>query len=67
MVYANQNDIDRCKKIVKEEKVKKNKDLKTISLEKVTIDIMNISYSKGGNYSDEMIRSFSKVYINEFL
>lgn len=40
---------------------------KTISLEEVKLDIMNISYSKGGDYSDEMIRSFAMVYIDEFL
>ena len=67
MVYETSNDMDRCKKIVKEELIKKNKDLKTISLEEVTIDIMNISYSKGGDYSEVVIRSFAKVYIDEFL
>ncbi len=40
---------------------------KTISLEEVKLDIMNLSYSKGGDYSDEMIRSFAMVYIDEFL
>lgn len=44
MVYVDKNDIERCKKIVKEEILKKNKELNGISLEEITIDIMNISY-----------------------
>lgn len=67
MVYVDKNDIERCKKIVKEEILKKNKELNGISLEEITIDIMNISYSKGGDYSEDIIRSFAMVYIDEFL
>ena len=37
------------------------------SLDKITIEIMNISYSKGGDYSEDIIRSFAMVYIDEFL
>ncbi len=67
MVYADLNDIERCKKIIKEELLKKNKILNHISLDEITIKIMNISYSKGGDYSEEIIRSFAKVYIDKFL
>ncbi len=67
MVYADSNVIERCKKIVKEELLKKNKNLNNISLDKITIEIMNISYSKGGDYSEDIIRSFAMVYIDEFL
>ena len=44
----------------------KNKHLNTISLDEITIEIMNISYSKGGDYSEDIIRSFAMVYIDEF-
>ena len=67
MVYANSNDIERCKKIIKEELLKKNKILNHASLDEITIEIMNISYSKGGDYSEEIIRSFATVYIDELL
>lgn len=67
MVYADSNDIERCKKIIKDELLKKNKNLNNISLDKITIEIMNISYSKGGDYSEDIIRSFAMVYIDEFL
>ena len=67
MVYADSNAIERCKKIIKDELLKKNKNLNNISLDKITIEIMNISYSKGGDYSEDIIRSFAMVYIDEFL
>ncbi len=67
MVYADSNVIERCKKIIKDELLKKNKNLNNISLDKITIEIMNISYSKGGDYSEDIIRSFAMVYIDEFL
>ena len=67
MVYADSNDIERCKIIIKEELLKKNKILSHTSLDEITIEIMNISYSKGGDYSEEIIRSFATVYIDELL
>ena len=44
-----------------------NKILDDTSLDKVTTEIMNISYSKGGDYSEEVIRKFAIVYIDVFL
>ena len=32
---------------------------------KITKDIMNISYSKGGDYSDMIIQRYAETYIEE--
>ena len=67
MYYANSDDIAKCKEIVREELRKANKEMDDAFLGKVTSDIMNISYSKGGDYSEEIIRSFAMLYIDRFL
>lgn len=36
-------------------------------LDRITEDIMNISYSKGGDYSSEIIRRFAKGYFEKGL
>ncbi|MCR4687696.1 MAG: hypothetical protein K5659_09005 [Lachnospiraceae bacterium] len=59
--------IKRCKNVIEEELLKNNKILDDTSLDKVTTEIMNISYSKGGDYSEEVIRKFAIVYIDVFL
>ncbi|MCK4260868.1 MAG: hypothetical protein KAX49_17960 [Halanaerobiales bacterium] len=42
-----------------------NVNLENDIVEKVTIDIMNISYLKGGDYSNQVIRSFAETYIQQ--
>jgi len=64
MLYANQKDIERCKIIVIDELSKQNIKLEDDVVDKITVDIMNISYSKGGDYSNKIIRRFAEVYIN---
>ena len=64
MIFANESDINRCKIIVEELLKKAGVAINSKLLESVTMDIMNISYSKGGDYSDEIIKSFAEVYIS---
>lgn len=65
MLYASDDDIVRCTEIVKKELMKKNVDFNDDILKKITLDIMGISYSKGGDYSDSIIHSYAKIYIEE--
>ena len=65
MIFADQKDILRCTKIIRDELNKKNINVDEKILNKITVDIMNISYSKGGDYSNDIIRSFTETYIEE--
>ncbi len=65
MFFADTKDIFRCTEIVREELKRKNINVDEEVLNKITVDIMNISYSKGGDYSNEIIRSFAETYIEE--
>lgn len=65
MIFSNQNDIMRCTEIVRKELLKYNVDVNDETLNKITVDIMNISYSKGGDYSNMIIQSFAETYVEE--
>lgn len=65
MIFSDSNDINRCEGIVKKELLKNSVDVNKETLNKITLDIMNISYSKGGDYSDEVIQSFAETYVEE--
>lgn len=65
MLYANKDDIERCVKIVKSQLSKANVNVDEKVLKKITEDIMNISYSKGGSYTDNVIERFSETYIKD--
>ena len=65
MIYAELEDIDRCIIIVKHELNKRNIIVSENVLKEMTIDIMNISYSKGGDYSNEIVKSFARTYVEE--
>jgi hypothetical protein len=65
MIFADQKDILRCTEIIRDELNKKNINVDEKILNKITVDIMNISYSKGGDYSNDIIRSFAETYIEE--
>lgn len=67
MIYATKDDINRCKTIVDSELQKAGQALDDDVLYKVVEDIMNISYAKGGDYSEKVIRSFVEVYIEHKL
>lgn len=65
MIFASKEDVSRCTLIVKEQLGKRGVGVADDIFKKITEDIMNISYSKGGDYSDKIIRSFAETYIEE--
>ncbi|MBO5094752.1 MAG: hypothetical protein J6C33_10405 [Lachnospiraceae bacterium] len=65
MIFSNTEDVSRCVIIVRNELIKRNISVNDNILKKMTKDIMNISYSKGGDYSDEIVQSFVKTYVEE--
>ena len=65
MLYAQEKDIERCIEIVKTELVKEDIHFNSEILREITIDIMNISYSKGGSYANNVIKSFAETYVEE--
>lgn len=65
MLFANQNDILRCTEIVRKVLTINNLNVSDGVLNKIVIDVMEISYSKGGDYSDFIIQSFAETYIEE--
>ncbi|KGN83753.1 hypothetical protein [Porphyromonas gulae] len=64
--YATVDDIARCKSIIEIELKKRNIALDSEQLDKLTVDIMNLIYAKGGSYSNETIQQFAKAYIIRF-
>ena len=50
-------------KLLKEKNIIVDRDV----LNKITIDIMNISYAKGGSYSEKTIKCFATTYIEDSL
>jgi len=67
MIFSNTNDINRCTEIVKNELIRCNVNVSEEILNKITGDIMDISYSKGGDYSDKIIQSFAETYVEKQL
>ena len=53
---ANEDNFKKCKKIVSEFT---NDDK---NLDEATLEIMNIAYSTGGDYSDETLLAYVKAY-----
>lgn len=62
--YATENDVIRCAEIVRKELSNKNVTVNDNVLKEITEDIMGISYAKGGDYSDNIIQSYARTYIN---
>ena len=54
---ATEEDFERCKMIIL--KLANNK----TGLNEITLTIMNISYSTGGDYSDKIILEYAKSYL----
>lgn len=65
--YATKVDFDRCLQIIESEAKVQGIFFDSASLKKVTISIMNISYSKGGDYSFENIQRFTSYYLSKGL
>ena len=56
---ANEDNFKKCKKIVSEFT---NDDK---NLDEATLEIMNIAYSSGGDYSDEILLEYVKAYFKK--
>lgn len=56
-IGANMEDFKRCKEVIKD--IKKEDS----NLDEITLKIMNISYSKGGDYSEKTILEYAKAYL----
>ncbi len=67
MLFSKKDDFNRCSEIVKKKLQRKNIDVNDAELKKITENIMNISYAKGGDYSREIIDSFADTYIEHGL
>ena len=65
MSTLNDRDVRRCMAIVRNELIKKNISVTNNILKNITKDIMNISYSKGGDYSDTIIQRYAETYIEK--
>lgn len=63
-IYSSNYDLNRCSDIVKEFLRKENIRCTDEQITSITKDIMNISYSLGGDYSNSVIRSLSKDYFD---
>ena len=63
--FTTYKDIEKSIPIVKEELSKNNINLNNKNLEKITIEIMTTSYSRGGWYSKEELASYTKIYIQQ--
>lgn len=67
MQFSTKGDFKRCSEIVRKELASKNVIVKDVILKKITEDVMNISYAKGGDYSSDIIYGFAKGYIEHGL
>ena len=64
--YATSNDIARCKRIIEHQLSENSIVVDSKEIDKLTIEIMDLAYAKGGSYSDKTIEQFAKVYIARF-
>lgn len=55
--YATDMDYKRCEKIVREIWDCEEE------IQRITLEIMNISYATGGTYSSDVISAYAKTYI----
>jgi hypothetical protein len=67
LIYATEEDIVRCMTIVKRELENEKVNFTEAKLREITIDVMSISYAKGGDYSDKVIKGFLEGYISHKL
>jgi hypothetical protein len=65
MAFTDSKDFRHCTEIVKKELLKNNVNVDDDFINKITLDVMNISYSKGGDYSDKIIHRFAETYVEE--
>lgn len=65
MLFSNDSDYKRCTEIVRKELSKRNVSVSNDTLDKITEDVMNISYAKGGSYSSNIVQCFAETYVEE--
>lgn len=51
--------------MVRKELSKRNVCVRDDVLDKITEDVMNIAYAKGGDYSRDIVQGFAEVYVEE--
>lgn len=67
MIYATDKDVERCTEIIHEQLLEKEIIVDDKLLESITVDIMIISYSTGGDYSNKVITRYAESYIERGL
>ena len=61
--YATTEDLQKCMVIVREILDSKAITINDEQLQSITLEVMGISYAKGGDYSSEIIKSFAESYL----
>ena len=61
--YATAEDLQKCMVIVREILDSKAISINEEHCQALALEVMGISYAKGGNYSPEIIKSFAKSYL----
>ncbi len=67
MNYTTNDNIILCENTINKLLIEANVFVKKSVLTKIALDIMNISYAKGGDYSEKTIKKFAKIYIEQGL
>lgn len=61
--YATTEDLQKCMVIVREILDSKAITINDEQCQAIALEVMGISYTKGGYYSSEIIKSFAKSYL----
>nr|WP_314289384.1 succinylglutamate-semialdehyde dehydrogenase [uncultured Capnocytophaga sp.] len=61
--YATAEDLQKCMVIVREILDSKAITINDEQCQAITLEVMGISYAKGGDYSSEVIKSFAESYL----
>ena len=61
--YATAEDLQKCMVIVREILDSKAININEEYCQAIALEVMGISYAKGGDYSSEIIKSFAKSYL----
>lgn len=61
--YATAEDLQKCMVIVREILDSKAISINEEHCQALALEVMGISYAKGGDYSPEIIKSFAKSYL----
>ena len=61
--YATTEDLQKCMVIVREILDSKAITINDEQCQAIALEVMGISYAKGGDYSSEIIKSFAESYL----